>query len=289
MKLIDILKGSRPLLSCEVFPPKSEDGYNSVKQATEEIAALRPAYVSVTCGAGGSGGSFNVDIAKNIRNKYRVEPLVHLTCVSSSADDIGKSLKAIEASGIQNILALRGDLPAGAGGGDRRDFPHASDLVSEIKRQGDFCVGGACYPEGHPESRSLAEDIGYLKLKVEAGCDFLTTQMFFNNAVLYDFLERLEAAGISVPVNAGIMPVTNAAQIKRICELSGTVLPRRFMRIVEKFGDDPLSMKQAGIVYASEQIIDLYANGIRGVHLYTMNKPDVASRVMEGISAIIAG
>lgn len=289
MKLSEILKSEKPILSCEVFPPKTSDSYNSVKQATEEIAALRPAYVSVTCGAGGAGGGFNVGIAENIRKKYRVEPLVHMTSIYTTAAGIRESLETLKKAGIENILALRGDIPAGEAADAKRDFPHASDLVAEIKRMGDFCVGGACYPEGHPESMSIKEDIAFLKLKVDSGCDFLTTQMFFDNTVFYTFLDRITAAGISVPVNAGIMPVTNASQIKRICELSGTVLPKRFMKIVEKFGDDPLSMKQAGIVYAAEQIIDLYANGVRGVHLYTMNKPDVAARIMVGMSAIIAG
>lgn len=288
MKLTELFAGSAPALSCEVFPPKTGDKYDSVREATEKIAALRPAFMSVTCGAGGSAEGFTVGIAENIHKKFGVVPLVHLTCVGTSRENIRGSLRSIGEAGIKNILALRGDMPTYAGAVVCRDFPHASDLVAEIKRSGDFCVGGACYPEGHPESPNLDDDIQNLVKKVDAGCDFLTTQMFFDNNIFYGFLEKLGARGINVPVNPGIMPVTNSRQIKRIFELSGKTLPRRFAKIVEKFGENDEAMKQAGIVYATEQIIDLYASGVRNVHLYTMNKPDVAARVMENISAIIA-
>ncbi len=287
MKLTELFARGRTTLSFEVFPPKTSDKYDSVKEATEAIAKLSPAFMSVTCGAGGSTEGFTVSIAKNIQDKFGVMPLVHLTCVSSSKENIRESLAKIKEAGIKNILALRGDMPAYEGAVIHRDFIHASDLVAEIKRFGDFCVGGACYPEGHPESPNLDDDIENLMKKVDAGCDFLTTQMFFDNNIFYSFLEKLEKKGINVPVNPGIMPITNAKQIKRIFDLSGKTLPRRFAKIVEKFGEDPESMKQAGIVYATEQVIDLYASGIKNVHIYTMNKPDVAARVMDNISAII--
>jgi methylenetetrahydrofolate reductase (NADPH) len=287
MKLTELFARGRTTLSFEVFPPKTSDKYDSVKEATEAIAKLSPAFMSVTCGAGGSTEGFTVSIAKNIQDKFGVMPLVHLTCVSSSKENIRESLAKIKEAGIRNILALRGDMPAYEGAVIHRDFIHASDLVAEIKRFGDFCVGGACYPEGHPESPNLDDDIENLMKKVDAGCDFLTTQMFFDNNIFYSFLEKLEKKGINVPVNPGIMPITNAKQIKRIFDLSGKTLPRRFAKIVEKFGEDPESMKQAGIVYATEQVIDLYASGIKNVHIYTMNKPDVAARVMDNISAII--
>ncbi len=288
MKLTELFACSGHTLSCEVFPPKTSDKYDSVREATERIAALSPAFMSVTCGAGGSAEGFTVSIAANLRDKFDVVPLVHLTCVGSSRESIRESLHDIGAAGIKNILALRGDMPVYEGAVIHRDFTHASDLVAEIKRSGDFCVGGACYPEGHPESPNLDDDITNLAKKVDAGCDFLTTQMFFDNNIYYSFIEKLAARGINVPVIPGIMPIINARQIKRIFELSGKTLPRRFAKIVEKFSDDDLSMKQAGVAYATEQIIDLYATGVKNVHLYTMNNHDVAARVIDNISAIIS-
>lgn len=287
MKLTELFARGEMTLSCEVFPPKTSDKYDSVREATEAIAALSPAFMSVTCGAGGSTEGFTVSIAKNIHDKFGVIPLVHLTCVSSSKDNIRENISGIKEAGIKNILALRGDMPSYEGAVIHRDFIHASDLIAEIKRSGDFCVGGACYPEGHPESPNLDDDIDNLMKKVDAGCDFFTTQMFFDNNIFYSFLDKLAKKGINIPVNPGIMPITNAKQIKRIFDLSGKTLPRRFAKIVEKFGENPESMKQAGIVYASEQVIDLYASGVKNVHIYTMNKPDVAARVMDNISAII--
>jgi methylenetetrahydrofolate reductase (NADPH) len=287
MKLTKLFASCKPTLSFEVFPPKSSNNYESVRSATEAIAALRPAFMSVTCGAGGTTEGFTVSIAKNLQDKFGVTPLVHLICISSSEEEIERSLEEIKAAGIENILALRGDIPKYDGATVKSDFKHACDLVAKIKRYGDFCVGGACYPEGHPESPSLDDDINNLKIKIDAGCDFLVSQMFFDNNIFYAFLDKLAAKGINVPVNPGIMPVTNAKQIRRILELSGRTLPRKFAKIVEKFGEDPESMKQAGIVYATEQVVDLFASGIKNVHIYTMNKPEVAARMMDNISAII--
>ncbi|MCI8663866.1 MAG: methylenetetrahydrofolate reductase [NAD(P)H] [Hungatella sp.] len=285
MKIKDILGQGRPTLSFEVFPPKTEDNYETVEKAAREIAGLRPAFMSVTYGAGGGTSRYTVDIAAALNNEYHVPTLAHLTCVSSSREKVHQVLKELEEKGIENVLALRGDIPKD--GRTAHDYRYASELIREIKEKGDFCIGAACYPEGHVESANKTADIGYLKEKVEAGCDFVTTQMFFDNNILYNYLYRVREKGITVPVVAGIMPVTNVSQIKRICQMSGTYLPSRFKAIVDRFGDRPAAMKQAGIAYATEQIIDLIANGINGIHIYSMNKPDVAARIQESLSEII--
>lgn len=287
MKLTDIIKGERPSLSFEVFPPKNWDAYESVNAATEKIAELRPSYMSVTYGAGGGTSDHTLSIAANIQKKFGVPTLAHLSCVSSTKAEIHKKLEALRDSGIENILALRGDLPDGMSR-EGLEYHYASELVAEIAEFGGFCIGGACYPEGHPECESSIKDIENLKKKIDSGCEFLTTQMFFDNNILYNFIYRLRESGVNVPVVAGIMPVTNPAQIKRICAISGTALPQRFVRIVEKFGSSPEAMKQAGIAYATEQIIDLFANGVNAVHVYSMNKPDVAMAIQSNISAIIS-
>lgn len=285
MKISEILKKNSLSLSFEVFPPKSSESYENIKNSALEIAKLNPDFMSVTYGAGGTTGSYTLDVAESIA-KTGVTPIAHLTCVCSNKDKIHDMLTKIKNSGIENILALRGDMPEGISE-KSLDFTHASDLVEEIKAFGGFCVGGACYPEGHTESNSFSKDIENLKIKVDAGCEFLTTQMFFDNHILFNFLYKIREAGITVPVIPGIMPVTNAAQIKRICTLSGTVLPRKFIRLVDRFGSDPKAMKQAGIAYATEQIVDLYANGIKAVHVYSMNKPDVAMKIQSNLEDII--
>lgn len=286
MKIIDIIKSGKPILSMEVFPPKTSDTFEAVKEATEKIALLGPAFMSVTYGAGGGTSEFTASIAENLQNNYGVPALAHLSCISSKKEDIKYQLGLLESKGIKNILALRGDIPEGMSR-EHLDYHYASELTREIKEHGSFCIGGACYPESHPESASCFEDIKHLKEKVDAGCEFLTTQMFFDNNILYNFLYRIREAGINVPVVAGIMPVTNPKSIKRICAISGTALPQRFVRIVDRFGSSPEQVAQAGIAYATEQIVDLYANGINAVHLYTMNKPEVARKIKENISAII--
>jgi len=270
----------------EVFPPKTTDTFETVRIATEKIAVQNPDFMSVTYGAGGGTSQFTADIAGNIQDKYDVPVLAHLTCVSSTKDQIHRQLELLKSKGIENILALRGDMPDGMSR-DHLDYTFASELTREIKEFGGFCIGGACYPESHPESANSIEDIKHLKEKVDAGCEFLTTQMFFDNNLLYNFIYRARKAGIDVPIVAGIMPVTNPKSIKRICRISGSALPQRFIRIVDRYGDNPEAMKQAGIAYATEQIIDLYANGVRAVHVYSMNKPDVAQKITENISAII--
>lgn len=288
MKLTEIINRDKPNLSFEVFPPKTEDTFESIRSATEEIAALHPGYMSVTYGAGGSGkrSAYSVAVAANIKDKFGVEPLAHLTCISSTREQVHSVLDDMKAHGIENILALRGDIPEGMTM-DHLDYHYAAELVREIKEAGDFCIGGACYPESHPDSPTSFDDIKYLREKVDSGCDFLTTQMFFDNNVMYNFLYRAREAGISVPIIAGIMPVTNPKTIKRTCAICGAALPQRFIRIVDRFGSDPVAMKQAGIAYATEQIIDLFANGVNAVHVYCMNKPDVAKAIMDNISLII--
>lgn len=287
MKLTQLFKEKETTLSFEVFPPKVDSNYDSVKFATEHIAKLKPDYMSVTYGAGGGTSDFTVDIASNLQNTYNVTTLAHLTCLSSAKEKIAQQLKKLKDSKIENILALRGDIPKDFDQSFKREYNYASELICEIKKNGDFCIGGACYPECHPESPTIAEDIKYLKEKTDMGCDFLTTQMFFDNNIMYSYLYKIREAGITVPIIAGIMPVTNGSQIDRICRLSGTYLPRKFVNIVDKFGDNPLAMKQAGVAYATEQIIDLIANGVTHIHIYSMNKPEVAEEIKNSLSEII--
>ena len=285
MKITDIISGEKPCLSYEVFPPKTGDKFESVLGAATEIAKLQPAYMSVTYGAGGGTSAYTTAICGELE-KRGVTPLAHLTCVSSDKDKIQTELAALRAKGVENILALRGDMPENFDR-SRIQYHHASALMEEIAAFGGFCIGGACYPEGHPESENSSKDMDGLKRKIESGCEFLTTQMFFDNHILYNFLYRLYRAGIEVPVVAGIMPVTNAAQIRRLMSISSSALPQRFIRIVDRYGDNPAAMKQAGIAFATEQIVDLYANGVNAVHVYSMNKPDVAAAIRANLSEII--
>lgn len=290
MKLTEIFSKNLRSLSFEVFPPKTDNVYDGVKTATEEIAKLSPAFMSVTYGAGGGTSKYTLDIAKNIRERYGVPSLAHLTCVSSTRETVRARIADFKAAGIENVMALRGDIPKEMQNDDRSGwaYRHATDLIAELRASGaDFCIGGACYPESHPESPSQKEDIRRLKEKVEAGCAFLTTQMFFDNNLFYNFLYKIREAGITVPVIAGIMPITNAKQVQRAIELSGSFMPRRFQALVDGFGGDAQAMKQAGIAYATDQIIDLFANGINNVHVYSMNKPEVAFAIQNNLSDII--
>ncbi|MBR4305063.1 MAG: methylenetetrahydrofolate reductase [Clostridia bacterium] len=290
MKISEILSSNILHLSFEVFPPKTRSGFNSVKAATEEIAKLRPSFMSVTYGAGGGTSKYTLEIAKNIKHEYNVPMLAHLTCVSSTRETVQQRIGAMKDAGIQNVMALRGDIPEELRDADRSgwDYRYAVDLVRELKESGgDFCIGGACYPEIHPESLDQKDDIKRLKEKVDAGCDFLTTQMFFDNNLLYNFLYKIREAGITVPVIPGIMPITNANQLERAIKLSGSFVPQRFKSLVDRFGSDPAAMKQAGIAYATDQIIDLYANGLTNVHVYSMNKPEVAAKIQDNLSDII--
>ncbi len=290
MKLTELFASDKLSLSFEVFPPKTDTAFESVKTATEEIAKLRPSFMSVTYGAGGGTSRYTLEIAKNIKMRYSVPTLAHLTCVSSTKETVLSKIEEMKAAGIQNVMALRGDLTPELEAADRSGwcYHHAIDLIHDIKASGaDFCIGGACYPEIHPESSDQKEDIKYLKEKVDAGCSFLTTQMFFDNNLLYNFLYKIREAGILVPIIPGIMPITNANQIERAIHLSGSFMPQRFKSLVDKFGTSPNAMKQAGIAYATDQIIDLFANGIKNVHVYSMNKPDVAEKIQQNLSDIL--
>lgn len=289
--LKDILKQDRMQLSFEVFPPKTEMAFESVESAIFEIAKLRPSFMSVTYGAGGGTSDYTLNIAKDIRDKYKVPTLAHLTCVSSTRESVKEKIRDFRNAGISNIMALRGDIPSDMVNEDRNlwDYRYAIDLIREIKEaDSQICIGAACYPEVHPESLNQREDIKFLKEKVDAGVDFLTTQMFFDNNLLYNFLYKIREAGITVPVIPGIMPITNANQIERAIKLSGSFMPRRFTNLVDKFGTNPAAMMQAGIAYATDQIIDLYANNIANVHVYSMNKPVVASSIQRNLSDIIS-
>ena len=291
MKITDILNNGKPSISFEVFPPKQESGLETVKAAAGAIAAMNPSFMSVTYGAGGSTSKLTVskltvEVASDITNLHNVPVLPHLTCVASTREHVRNMLAQIHANNIDNIMALRGDLPKD--GVICNDYKHASDLIADIRSvDPDICIGGACYPEGHIECEHKSDDINYLKLKVDAGCDFLTTQMFFDNNIFYNFLYRIKDKGINVPVLPGIMPITTAKQLSRSVALSGTSVPERFRAIVDRFGDDPAAMRQAGIIYAAEQIIDLIANGITHIHVYSMNKPDVARDILDALKGII--
>ncbi len=290
MKISKLLATGQNKMSFEVFPPKTDDKYDSVQSATEKIAALHPAFMSVTYGAGGGTSKYTLDIAKNIERSHGVPSLAHLTCVNSTKETVRERMADMKAAGIENVMALRGDLTPETEAADRStwDYRHAVELIRDIKEGGyDFCIGAACYPEVHPESANQKEDILHLKEKVDAGAEFLTTQMFFDNNLFYNFLYKIREAGITCPVIPGIMPITNAKQVERAIKLSGSFMPQRFKSLVDAFGDSPEAMCQAGIAYATDQIIDLYANGIRFVHVYSMNKPNVAAAILDNLSEIV--
>lgn len=273
-----------------MFPPKTSNTYDSVKSATEEIAKLSPSFMSVTYGAGGGTSEYTLEMAKTIKENYGVSSIAHLTCISSTRETVREMIQKFVDADIENIMALRGDIPADKINDDRSGwaYHYATDLIADIRSiNPDFCIGGACYPEIHPESENQKEDIMHLKEKVDAGCDFLTTQMFFDNNLLYNFLYKIREAGICVPVIAGVMPITNAKQVERAKNLSGSFMPQRFMSLLDAFGKRPDAMKQAGIAYATDQIIDLYANGITHVHVYSMNNSDVARKIKENLSEIL--
>ena len=287
MTVKEILQNNEVTLSFEVFPPKTDDKFSSVEAASEKIAELGPHFMSVTYGAGGGTSANTAELAYRIQNRYNTPVLAHLTCVSSTKEHVAKMVAEYKSRGIDNIMALRGDIPKD--GRVAFDYNYAAELIRDIKEIApDMCIGGACYPEGHIECARQSEDIIHLKEKVEAGCDFLTTQMFFDNNTLYNFLYRIREAGINVPVIAGIMPITNARQVDRSVAMSGATIPQRFRTMVDRFGDDPDKMAQAGVIYATEQIIDLIANGVNHIHVYSMNKPEIAAGIKESLSSIIS-
>lgn len=287
MYIYEKLKDDKLSTSFEVFPPKNDAPYGPVEAAVDELAKYNPDFISVTYGAGGGTSSNTPKIAAHIQKDLNIPSLAHLTCASSTKSELNTIIDDLKARGIDNILALRGDLTENYDPNSDKYYHYASDLIANIKQRGEFCIGAACYPECHPEAESLDKDIDNLKIKVDSGVDFLVTQMFFDNSVLYSFLYRTLKNGIDVPVIAGVMPVINVNQIKRSCALSQTSLPSRFRAMMDRFSDNPSALRQAGIAYATEQIIDLISNGVKGIHIYTMNKPDVAGQIMSNLSSIL--
>lgn len=283
MKISDIIASKEITVSLEIFPPKQGTELEHSRNLVAEMAKLSPDFISVTYGAAGTTARFTAELADEVE-RCGIASLAHVTCVSTDEEALDNYLSSLKANGIENILALRGDMPDGRE--PKKVYTHASDLATAIKQKGDFCIGGACYPEGHPEATSVSADIDALKIKAESGCEFFTTQMFFDNDIMYSFLSKFQRKGINIPVIAGIMPITNARQLGRSVALSGTTVPRRFREIVERFGDKPTAMRQAGIAFATEQIIDLIANGVNNIHIYAMNKPDVAAEILSNISEI---
>lgn len=287
MKISEILRQNPVTISMEVFPPKSDVRLESVRETVIEISRLHPAFVSCTYGAGGGTSQYTVEIAQDIM-KEGVASMAHLTCISSTRDSVRSQIRRIRDAGIENVLALRGDIPEGMNFPSPRYYEHAIQLVEEVKQEcPGICIGGACYPEKHPDAVNKDEDIRHIREKVDAGCDFLTTQMFFNNSIYYNYLYRLREAGVTVPILAGIMPVTSRRQMERSIQLSGCVIPPELTALADRFGDSPAAMQQAGILYASHQIIDLIANGCGHIHVYTMNKPEVAAGILNNLRGII--
>lgn len=287
MKIKELFK-NKPVVSLEIFPPKPDTPIDTVLNTIDALSDLKPAFISVTYGAGGSSKSHTVKIADIIKNKYNIEALAHLTCIGSSRADIDCVLEQLRKSNIENIMALRGDYPNGVipASSEYTPYKYARDLIDHIKESGSFCIGAACYPEGHIECPDKVEDLKHLKLKADSGADFLITQLFFDNNLFYSFMEKLDILGVNLPVSAGIMPVINKKQIERITNLCGAAIPVKFRRILDKYGDNPEALKEAGIAYATEQIIDLLSSGADGIHLYTMNRPEIARKIVSHISNI---
>ena len=286
MKIKDILRGGGVSVSLEIFPPKREENLDRTREVVERLCRRKPSFVSVTCGAASTRDAHTADVAAFVAARG-VTALAHMTCVGAPVSAVRGQLSRLRALGVENVLALRGDLPPGASAPGEGRFAHAEDLVREIKAAGGFCVGAACYPEKHPESADSAEDLRMLKRKVDAGADFLTTQMFFDNSLFYRFLWKAREAGIDVPVVAGIMPITSGKQVERARLLSGSTMPPRFLSIVDKWGGNPVAMEQAGVAYATGQIVDLLANGVNAIHVYTMNKPSVAEAILDNLSELL--
>ena len=285
MKINDLLSRARPSVSFEIFPPRQDAPFAPVKEAVERLARQKPSFMSVTYGASGNASANTAEVASFVQ-QCGVSALAHLTCLTSSRERVAEEIKALKAASVENVLCLRGDMPKDSTEPPPGCFSHAVDLVRALAGAG-FCLGGACYPERHPDCAHMEDDIANLREKVEAGLDFVTTQMFFDNNIFYRYLSKLRDRGVTVPVIAGIMPVTNGKQIARICKISGTYLPSRFKAIVDRYGERPAAMLDAGVAYATEQIVDLFANGVNAVHIYTMNRPEVAERIMANLRNII--
>ena len=286
MKISDLFQ-EKTVLSFEVFPPKPSADESIIYKALDELSDLKPDFISVTYGAGGGkNGSKTIKIASDIKHKYDVESIAHLPCINLSEKNAVEILDSLKENGIENILALRGDISPDTIPNGR--FHHADELISFINQHYDFDIIAACYPEGHSESSNIVEDIAHLKHKVDCGVSHLITQLFLDNDDFYEFRERMEIAGINVPVEAGIMPVTNKAQIERMVKLCGIKLPKKFVKMIERYENNPVALRDAGIAYAIDQIVDLISHGADGIHLYTMNNPYIAERIYEAVHRLLA-
>lgn len=288
MKIRDMISKGEPTVSFEIFPPKSNYALETVFDTLTELKDLHPDFISVTYGAGGTAQSNTVEIASRIKKDFGIESIAHLTGCTSTKEGMKRTLASIKESGIENILALRGDIPQEklADKNWNPEYRYASELIDDIKAAGDFSIGAACYPEGHVDSINKVDDLKNLKKKMDHGADFMITQLFYDNDQFYQFKEKLELVGIEQPVIAGILPVLNIKQVKRIQEISGCNLPPKFLRILDRYEHDPASLQEAGIAYAVDQIIDLLSSGVDGVHIYTMNKPVATRKIMESISCV---
>lgn len=288
MLIKDIFKNKKPVISFEIFPPKKDTPIDTIYETIADLKDLKPDFISVTYGAGGSTQDKTVEIASIVKNKYNIEALAHLTCVSLTENKLKTFIEQLKANNVHNIMALRGDLPEDFDLALLKASPYkyASDLVKSIKLDNEISIGSACYPEGHFESKSLEKDIENLKIKVDNGADFLITQLFFDNEHFYNFKDLAYKKGLNIPISAGIMPVTNKKQIERMIGLSGASLPTKFTRIMARYENNPEALKEAGIVYATEQIIDLLSSGIDGIHIYTMNRPETCRKIINNITSI---
>lgn len=286
MKIKSLFETVKPTVSFEIFPPKKESSIDGIYDTIEQLKSLNPDFISVTYGAGGTTQSNTIEIASTVKKNYGIESIAHLTCITSDKKTLESTVDQLKAKNIKNILALRGDIPEGFDPGFNPDFKYAADLIHFLKEKGDFSIGCACYPEGHIESTKKSDDIEHLKTKVDAGADFLITQLFYDNDLFFDFREKLDIIDIKAPIIAGVLPVLNIKQIKRITELSGCSLPKKFIKILERYEHNPKALEEAGIAYAIEQTIDLMSSGIDGIHLYTMNRPDAALKIMNSIGII---
>lgn len=288
MKISELFKDGKTVFSFEIFPPKKDGSIDTVYKTLDGLVDLKPDFISVTYGAGGSlPGCSTREIVSIIKEKYRTESIAHLTCVNSTKADIDRVIVEFKESGIENVLALRGDINPNIP--PKEDFHYASELIAYMKERSDLSFSGGCYPEGHPEAANLDEDIANLKKKVDAGASHLVSQLFFDNSFFYNFLEKARKAGINVPVEAGIMPCVNAKQIQRMVSMCGASLPHKFTRLIARYENNPDAMRDAGIAYAVDQIVDLAANGVDGIHLYTMNNPYIARKISESVSGILRG
>lgn len=294
MRIPELFKSGKTVFSFEIFPPKKDSSVDTIYKTLDELTDLHPDFISVTYNAGGlttagacPKGCSTREIVQTIKEKYHTESIAHLTCVNSTKEDIDRVIEEFKACGIENVLALRGDINPDIP--PKKDFTYAADLIRYMKERSDFSFSGGCYPECHPESGSLDEDIDHLKMKVDAGASHLVSQLFFDNELFYKFLDKARAKGINVPIEAGIMPCVNAKQIERMVVLCGASLPPKFARMMARYGDNPEAMRDAGIAYAADQIIDLASNGVDGIHLYTMNNPYVARKISECVSSVVKG